>query len=152
MTDDSVLCPTGLVALAYFLAKAVDYQGTFSTLRCGAGLEGFVVQNGVNGSGASGHDDALKLSVLLRLYNTRPVAQVVSDFVSGADSHIKAYLGTRSAMFFRYNIFRAASTKPSRRCFSNLQDFDRFPECGNDDVAPCWYLSARRPEVNFSVV
>ncbi len=158
--DDFELCSNGVTALTYFIGRAMDYQGTFSALRCGIGLNGIILQNG-----ADGLMNDVKAITLLPENHTMSFNELVLQFVTSSTPKGKNHFDWREPMTFKYNLFHRveSSASPFRNCltpltsftggnfFSGLADvyFDATA-CPTDDVSPCKFLSAKSTAVDWS--
>jgi hypothetical protein len=155
--DDFVLCPNGLLALSHFIRKALDYQRTFSALRCGIGLNGIVMQNG--GGGQTKNDLRAFADFLEANYPRRPPDHLVVEFFAKESQAGKQVFAERHPMAFRYNLFahlggekstlRSESAWALPGCFEELVEPQVFQveawsaaDCPEDDVWPCRYNNA----------
>ena len=154
--DDFALCSNGLVALTYFITRALDYQGTFTALRCGFGLNGIVMQNDRDGL----NDVGEFADYLAKHYARRPPDHLVVEFFAKETPDSKKYFQNREVMAFRHNLFEHLGGERSEAavaCFAELVDivsqdpstFDKRT-CSKDDVSPCRYLSSRPSTIVWS--
>lgn len=95
MEDDWILCPHGMLALHYLIAKANDYYPEWSALRVSYGLNGVLVRSQDIQSIASFFVNELHQS---KQGGIRPPDHIIYDwFMSKAPK--------RKLIVFRYNIF-----------------------------------------------
>ena len=160
--DDFALCSNGLVALTYFITRALDYQGTFTALRCGFGLNGIVMQNDRDGL----NDVGEFADYLAKHYARRPPDHLVVEFFAKETPDSKKYFQNREVMAFRHNLFEhlggersTLRTEPAWAlpgCFTDLIAPQVFEveawdprACPDDDVWPCKH-SARRSGIAWN--
>ena len=145
MEDDFRVCPQGLRALAYGLARAGAEHSTFNALRLSFGLNGGVLRG----------DDARILAAYLREHAARrPPDHLWVEWFAGEKPQSAEHKKGRTHVAFRYNILehfgRSSSLRPEAQgvyayCYDELNagvvfevEAYKVQECGHDDIWPCW--------------
>ena len=149
--DDFELCPNGLLAAEYMVAKAAAYSRDFAAVRCSFGLAGIILHN------TGPHRDVAAFAAYLRRhYARRPPDHLVVEWYAGEIAESREYFGgpgDRPIMAFRHNVLNhigAQSTLRSKKhwsfpgCFEELVEPQVFAveawnpkDCPDDDLWPC---------------
>ena len=151
MEDDFRVCPQGLRALAYGLARAGAEHPSFNALRLSFGLNGGVLR---------GADTRILAAYLREHAARRPPDHLWVEWFAGERPQSAEHKRGRQHVAFRYNILehfgRSSSLRPEAQgvyayCYDELNagvvfevEAYKVQECGHDDIWPCWLMGDLR--------
>ncbi len=144
LEDDMQLCPNGLLAMQYLLAKASRYHPNWLAIRASYGMNGIFMHSG---------DLAPFADYLVKHQARRPPDHLVVEWYAGESPESKAYRGERANLGFKFNLFdhiglvstlRAQHSGAFPRCYELIVEPTVFQveafspaQCPHDDLWPC---------------
>ena len=144
MEDDFRLCPSGLEALAYLLAKAAATYPDWNAIRVSYGLNGGIIRMA---------DVPALAAYYTQHVARRPPDHMLVEWFAGETAQSAATKRGRPHLAFRYNVLEHFGATSSLRgltaptyavCYELLDarvvfDVEAFsvPSCGHSDITPC---------------